>query len=55
MNQKYHYLKEKNKNVIRLIKDELDGKLMAKFAALKPETYKYFINDGDKNKKEKKI
>ena len=27
---------------------------MAKFAALKPETYKYFINDGDKKKKEKK-
>ena len=27
---------------------------MAKFAALKPEIYKYFINDGDEKKKEKK-
>ena len=33
MNQTDHYLKEKNKKLIRLLKEKLDGKVMADFAA----------------------
>ena len=36
-NQKDHYLKEKIQKVIGLTKDELHGKIMAKFAALRPK------------------
>ena len=52
---KDHYLKEKNKKVIGLMKYELCGKIMAEFAALKPKTYSYLTNDSDKNKKAKGI
>ena len=45
--------KGKNKNVIKLMKDELGGKIMIKFAALRPKTYSYLIGDGNSNKKAK--
>ena len=32
---------EKNKNVIGLMKDELGGKIMTEFVALRPITYSY--------------
>ena len=34
-----HYLKEKIKKIIGLMKEELGGKAMTKFAALGPKTY----------------
>ena len=40
---------EKNKKVIRLMKDELGGKIMIKFVALKPKTYSYLLDDGNSN------
>ena len=38
-----HYPQEKNKKVIGLMKDELGGKIMPEFVALRPETYSYLI------------
>ena len=35
------------------MKDELGGKIITRFAALKPKTYSYLIDDGDDNKKAK--
>ena len=43
----------KNKKVIGLMKDELGGKIMAEFAALRPRTYSYLMDDGNSNKKAK--
>ena len=37
-----HYLKEKNKKVIGLMKDELGGGIITEFVALRPKT---FIHD----------
>ena len=36
----------KNKNVIGLMKDELGGKVIAKFATLRPKTYFFLTDDG---------
>ena len=43
----------KNKKVIRLMKDELGGKIMAEFKTLKPKSYSYIMNDGWSDKKAK--
>ena len=43
----------KNKKVIGLMKDELRGKIMTEFVAIKPETYSYLMDDGGSNKKAK--
>ena len=47
--------KGKNKKVIGLMKDELGEKIMTEFAALRPKTYSYLMNDVRNNKKAKGI
>ena len=48
--------KGKNKKVIELMKDELGGKIMKKFAALRKKSYSYLTdnNDEDKTAKDRK-
>ena len=41
------------KQVIGLMKDELDANLMTEFATLKPKTYSYLIDNDDENKNAK--
>ena len=43
----------KSKKVIGLMKDKLGGKIMTEFAALRPETYFYLMDDGKNDKKAK--
>ena len=43
----------KNKKVIGLMKDELGGKIMTEFVALRPETYSYLTDDCEEDKKAK--
>ena len=45
LNSMDHYLKEKNKQVIGLIKHKLGGKMMIKFIGLREKTYSYLIDN----------
>ena len=45
--------KGRNKKVIELMKDELGGKIMTEFAARRPKTYSYLMDDGNSDKKAK--
>ena len=49
-----HCLREKNKKVIGLMKDELSGKIMTKFViALRARTYSYLIDHSSEDEKTK--
>ena len=43
----------KNKKVIGLMKDELGGKIITEFAALRPKTYSHLKDDCKEDKKAK--
>ena len=43
----------KNKTVVGIMKDELGGKSMTEFVALRPKTYSYLMDDGNSDKKAK--
>ena len=45
----------KNKKVIGLFKDELGGKIMKEFCALRAKTYTYLMDDDSENKKAKGV
>ena len=51
MNKTDHYLRNKNEKVIGLKRDELGGKTMEEFAALRAKTYSYLIDNNDEDKK----
>ena len=44
----------KNKEVIGLMKNELGGKIMTEFAALRPNTFSYLMDDGNSDKNAKR-
>ena len=48
-----HCLKEENKKVIGLMKDQLSKKIMTKFFELRPKAYSFLIGDSSEDKKKK--
>ena len=48
-----HYLKKQIRKVVGLMKDELGGKIMTKFVALRPKIYLYLMDDDSEVKKAK--
>ena len=44
-----------NEKVIGLFKDELGGKMIKEFCALRAKTYAYFMDDDNEKKKAKRI
>ena len=52
-NDKRLLLIGKNKKVLSLFKDELGGKIIAEFVALRPKAYSYLDDDGNEHKKSK--
>ena len=48
-----HYPQERIKKKIGLMKDELGGKIMTEFGALRPKTYSYLTDDCEEYKKAK--
>ena len=52
-NDKRPLLTGKNKNVIGLFKDELGGKIITEFVALREKAYAYLMEDGSEHKKAK--
>ena len=44
----------KNKKVIGVFKDELGGKIMKEFVALRAKTYSYLMDDDSEHKKSKR-
>ena len=45
--------KEKNKNLIRLIKDDIGGQNMEEFIGLRAKTYIYLKDNSDEDKKQR--
>ena len=54
MNQKDLYWKGKSKKKIGLMKDELGGKIIGEFAALRPKTCSFLTDDNYKKEKKQK-
>ena len=52
-NDKRPFPTGENKKVIGLFKDELGGKTVKEFCALRPKTYAYLMDDGSERKKQK--
>ena len=50
MNLTDHQREEKIKKVIRVMKDELGGRIMKEFLGLRARTYSYLIDDGSQDK-----
>ena len=48
-----HCLKEKNRKVIGLIKEEFGGEIIIKFVVLTAKAYTYLIEDGSEDTKAK--
>ena len=53
MNSIDRYQKEKNEEIIRLIKDELSEKITTKLVGLRAKNYSYLIDDNSEDKKAK--
>ena len=52
-NYKRQLLRGLNKKVIGLFKDELGGKIMIEFVALRQKTHSYLMDDDSQHKKAK--